>query len=251
MANVLTRMAQNALGHAPVVEPVVRPLFAAPRASEQPPPAHITSAEPHNPSRMRAEQDVSIPPSRTPELYRNHPPESEPRRGSRATEPPVPPIKADAAPLPEPAPRPTLRQAIDRIFAPRKSDAPPRIPLAPPAPAMGMREAAPRGPEEGSATRNADENPSHRPTAPMEPQPRPTIAQAQPENHGSWLTQHSGRQPSRVQAQAAPPELHVTIGSIELKAPAQAVAASPARTARRPAHMSLNEYLERRRSGRL
>jgi hypothetical protein len=248
-------MAQSALGHAPVVEPVVRPLFAAPRAQEAAlRPAHMMSAEPRDPLRTPPRRDVSIPPSRTPELYRNHPLESEPREPRRepsAAESPAPPIALRAAPLSDPASRPTLRQAIDRIFAPREGETPARSPLAPSAPTMEMRKVSPRAPEEGRASRNADENRSHRPAAAMEPHPRPTLAQTQPENHGSWLTQHAAQQPSRVQAQAAPPEVRVSIGSIELKAPAQAVAAAPARSARRPAHMSLNEYLERRRSGRL
>src|ERR1700756_1598075 len=126
MAKILARMAQSALGTAPVVMPVDRPLFARQHAPG--PLTQLSNLEAEE-SRDSWQEAISIPAAqpRTPEIYRSHPMDGEPEAQDHASRPaymPEPGVGAKrGSPIPAPPERPTLRQVIDQIFAPRESEA--------------------------------------------------------------------------------------------------------------------------------
>jgi hypothetical protein len=252
MANLLTRMAQNALGQQPTAMPLVPPLFAAPRRADRAAEPDLPSTAATPPS-LRMDSEPSLPHlRRTPAPVREEPRENAaaaPRSDAspRMAEPTLKP----AFPKADPASRPGLQQVMDLLY-PRRQEAASRDQRTANPPA----EAAPDAATQSRVRRNdplpipSEASPA-RPTLfaapPERPVPPPNQDSARPSINLSQSPLHN-----RPQAVATTSSVQITIGRIELKA-AQPPAPPPAphRAASRPAHLSLAEYQEQRRRGKL
>jgi len=251
MASFLTRIAERAIGTRPTAMPMVRPVFAAP--------AKLLEQEEERFPKAEAPRSASI-------LERHDPPQAAKRstgertreaRGERSgperngLQPEA--IEASRpriAPGPlgektEPSKKPTLQEVIQQIYRPRET-VPAKRPSQPAPPISSVE-----GDQDKDASKtNSGAEPRIQRALPPEPELRPRTVFGN--NHASPPTV-APLQPAKIRTDADAPvhEVHVSIGRIELKAAPQAAPPMPARTAPpRPAHLSLAEYLERRRGGR-
>lgn len=244
MTNYLTRIAQSALGKRPAVMPVVRPLFAAQSTSELlhkrafpfDRPANPASAE-QSAEPMHAVSETDVARSRTHTTNQPANPNAAPQRKSSQNE--TTPQK------------PTLRQVMEHLYPPAEVQEAGAKTNTPPIPIVDSRAPSsfyPSPQMQENSQRTAVANEQRYSQGLVDPRSRPSVS------HPIFEPRTTGdRNPilrTREEVPPTPPDVHVTIESIELKAASQpATQARPAPPAR-PAHMSLNEYLERRGSGR-
>lgn len=96
-------------------------------------------------------------------------------------------------------------------------------------------------------------------TAPAQAEPTLARSAQEPQSRSDVVRPRAVRVPARARApapapsrrqRAEPPPVQVTIGRIEVRAVAPAAPVVPPRAPRRPTPMSLDEYLEQRRSER-
>jgi hypothetical protein len=252
MADLLTRLAERAIGARPVAMPVLRPIFAAPRKLETEdvdrPPAMSEANLPR-----RAEQSAvpDTPPS--PE-QRDQSQRREASPQPRASKADLETLQPARPPQTQAAPRLTLEQVIRQIYRE------PQIPATPESASPSRDPNTPlaalpvRGEARDTNVQNRNEQPE-RPRAPVDPQmepllPRMPVREAR-RSPDSTLAQ--GRLPGNDAGRAGSPapEVRVSIGRIELKAaPQSAPPARPRTSPARPGHLGLDEYLRRRRGAR-
>jgi len=275
MAKTLTHLAQSALGLAPVVKPVPRPLFA-PQPNPNPADERLSDQPDAGRAIPSPENAMNLWPSkpRIPEMHRRHPVEPdidtpfEPQRSATMQQSPIP--NAPSSPVAVTAERPTLRQVINQMFQPpssgsRRPTTKPRTPRVESLEAKlgeakfgeaDLRKAGPKESPQRSANKLASAAPMQEsvPTSEATSHARPSQTTIPQESiDRSIFRGKDARQTSRPRAldQPSRPEVHVTIGSIEIQAPAQIAPAAPARAPRVPAHMTISEYLNQRRSKRI
>jgi hypothetical protein len=263
MAGTLTRMAERAIGAKPVAMPLVRPIFAAPqklveRDLEKP----LMTASSGVTASTR--DQVRVAPSSTPrnmddrnndpaEMYPNL--ESRVQRFDRMQE-----AERHASPEPfrEAAPRRlTLKDAIDHIYGPREALGP-RSALDPSVPERSSGPLPmPRRMQDESQEPAEINHERREPPALAEPRmERPRAAEPQ---RSRGFEDRSLRpvtlplsQQAKIRVESGPaiPDVHVSIGRIELKAAPQPAPPAPSRASSRRPHLSLSDYLARRRGGR-
>lgn len=243
MASLLERMAQTALGTAPAVLPVERPLFAAARRIAPDRESDATEAfTPGHATMSPAEGDrISMPPGFNSDTSRfaEELPTLRPARRHSATAADMPALNREPGPpLPTLPARPTLRQVMDRLFPePGETGKPSPLSVQPPA----QHENTHPEPKQPMAARDSQS------TAAVEPRSRMTAITKVEERATAPRPYEVSR--LRKDPEVPRPDVQVTIGRIDLKAAPQPAPVAAVR-ASRPPHMTLTEYLERRKRGR-
>jgi hypothetical protein len=258
MRNLLTRMAERAIGVRPVALPLTRPVFATPwplRAQtledDAPPetPSPTASAENRSgpqPSARSSEESSELNKQswtqRLAQLQR-----MEQRRV-------VEHDRSQAA-----IEGPSLKDVLAHIYGAQNADQhkplveteslQPATPGASLLPLSRIHDDPPQ--HEG------DEGERHRAAEAVEPRaaralPQRSVMQEDKVFANSIAGSFGNQARARVEREEAVNDVHISIGRIELKAAQPAVTSMPPRAAAsRRVHMSLSEYLERRRGGRL
>jgi hypothetical protein len=254
MANLLTRMAERAIGVRPVALPLTRPVFAAPRqlreqaledAAQPETLRSAASAEdrgaPQPSARSREDDGESDWQSRAQRLAQLQQMEQH-----RALE-----HDRNKAAIPGP----TLKDVLAHIYG--SQNAGQHTPLAESESLQPAARAASLLPlsriQDETPHDKRDEKEQHRAAATIEPRVARVLPQSSVMQEGN-LFANSFAKPAmaRVEREDAIQDVHISIGRIELRAAQPAVASMPPRApAPRRAHLSLSEYLERRRGGRL
>jgi hypothetical protein len=247
MADLLTRLAQRALGVAPLVRPRVEGLFAP--AGPEPDPAERHSiADDAAPLVQSREPEAAQPEPGPPRLQqkpevRDHRPEA---HAANASSP-----AADADPRPVRAP---VASAAAESRSPGAQTAPPARQdraLEPPGPA-----AARRGQSTEYEARTGEERRGDRLTprrSPSVPRPAPAPPHGRPEARDlqseTWKSEIRDRRPEIGMRRAAEvrPVIHVTIGRVEVRAVQPQPA--PLRPAPPGPKLTLEEYLRQRDKG--
>lgn len=252
MTSSLTRLAQSALGkRGAAVMPILRPVFALPRSL--PTETESTKDQAYNVERSARAVDIPRPSETSAKPAGTMASLTDLRLQSaldvhqgmqqEAASQRLDTTAREDARAPQ---RLTLRQVIDHLYPPAD-------------------------PREGGVTSTATTAESRTPSLVDSPNTQDETAQARSSNAETRATgiadprlrpslsrisfdQHSTADHNPIvhpPDQTAAPEVHVTIGNIELKAAQQPAPPLRAVPPARPPHMSLSEYLERRRGGRL
>jgi hypothetical protein len=262
MSAFLGRLIDRALGRAPVLEPL-RPSRFAPVGGVAP--AHVTSLLAGVDRALDEPREAEARPSRAPARSEDRLAEVSRHGGASAAPASLAPMHPErrAAAAEERAANPTLATA-DRAIVPAMPAPSPGAPEArnaPPAvadaPSGGRRdEERPerhrqRDEDVAPRERRASEEPRPPPLRAPEalsrapsPLPVPPLLVAAPETS----RRGASRQPSSAESA---PEIHVTIGRIEVRATPPSSPAPRAADRRRASPVSLDDYLQRRdRTGR-
>jgi len=273
MGRLLTSMAERAVGLRPAAMPLVRPVFAAPsqlegRDGERPAliqlprttvaiNERVTQPAPSLKKEDRGNNLGMKSPTLETRARRSPPPQETERQAA--------PVLVQEPPRNDGAPsrRPTLKEAIQQIYATReKPQEKPRVD-----PASLAAYATPKFPQPAKLVEPPlpartiqkedklvmqDERHEHKVstrTEPLSERVLPHRADAQK----TAVVDDLLPGPARIRTDVESPtrEVHVSIGRIEIKAAPQPGPPMPLRIPPpRRAHLSLNEYLERRRGGR-
>jgi len=256
MADFLSRMAERAMGLQPVAIPLLRPIFAATRGletqiiEEKP----LTTERPQS-AAMRDDRRTPFEPSRINEETRNDPPQGVRARHLPPTEEPERRVSPVHLRSPEEArPRPTLTEVIQQIYGVPMANAAEQPSAVPHAPVELRKDRDQQKSEELERTPSRTIELQAERILPQPPvlgvTPVPERTEASQDRKATPVTSRV-LEPIRVRAEERPlsHDVHVSIGRIELKA-----ASPPAPVMRPPApqrtHLSLDEYLNRRRGVR-
>jgi hypothetical protein len=265
MAKLLTSLAKRAIGARPVAMPLVRPVFAAPLKLE---PRELGQRElgqrdlDRSPMTDMTRPATSLAERAAPTAFtRNHEERNSVRvqQGSASPSAPIAEGSTVAETLPRsenaPSARPTLKEVIERIYAPREAPAGAKTAM----PSASLLSERQRQEERADAMKEDTREDSRGSVIIGSRIERALPPTAEPqrfrelEGRFSRPAAASLPQPTvmRAETQAPANEVRVSIGRIELKAAPQPAAPMPQRTAtQRQAHLSMSEYLEGKRGGR-
>lgn len=254
MANLLTRMAERAIGVRPVALPLTRPVFAAPRQPKDQ--ALENDALPETLRSKSTEEDRGVPQP----FARSREDDGESDRQSRSQ------WLAQLQQMEKhralehdrnmaAVPGPTLKDVLAHIYG--KQTAGRQTSLAEPESPQPATRAASLLPsrqiQDETPMDRGEEKEQRRAPATVEPRIARVLPQS-PAMQDGKLFANAFANPARVRVEKeeSVQDVHISIGRIELRAAQPAVASMPPRApAPRRAHLSLSEYLERRRGGRL
>ena len=256
MADFLSRMAERAMGLQPVAMPLLRPIFATPRTSG----TQVMEEMPMTPERpqpfaLHDERQTPLKPSPTGEERRHNPAQAVRTQHTAPAEEferrvsPLPPRSTE-----ETRPRPTLTEVIQQVYSVPMANAaehPSRVPHAP----AELRKN--REPQKSKESKGTPSGTIELRTERVLPHPPPIAATPMPEKTQAGKNKRATPVPSRVlepirartEERPFSHDVHVSIGRVELKA-----ATPPTPVMRPPApqrnHLSLDDYLNRRRGAR-